>query len=53
VLLGAGVAAGLAYMARERVAGAAARVFSWCRGLVEEAGAALSAVLLALTVCGL
>jgi hypothetical protein len=53
VLLGVGVAAGLAYLARERVAAAAGQVFGWCRGLVEDAGTALSALLLALTVCGL
>jgi hypothetical protein len=53
VLLGAGVAAGLAYLARERVAAAAGRVFGWCRGLVEDAGTALGAMLLALSVCGL
>jgi hypothetical protein len=53
MLLGAGVVAGAAYLAREHVAAAAGRVFGWCRGLVEDAGTALSAVLLALTVCGL
>jgi hypothetical protein len=53
VLLGAGVAAGLAYLARERVAAAVGQVYGWCRGMVEDAGAAVSALLLALTVCGL
>jgi hypothetical protein len=53
VLLGVGIAAGTAYLARERIAAAAAQVFGWCRGLVEDAGTALSALLLALTVCGL
>jgi hypothetical protein len=53
ILLGVGIAAGTAYLARERIAAAAARVFGWCRGLVEDAGTALSALLLALTVCGL
>jgi len=53
VLLGAGVVTATAYLAREHVAAAAGRVFGWCRGLVEDAGTALSAVLLALAVCGL
>jgi hypothetical protein len=53
VLLGVGVAAGTAYLARERIAAAAAQVFGWCRGLAEEAGAALSWLLLAVTVCGI
>jgi hypothetical protein len=53
VLLGVGIVAGTAYLARERIAAAAAQVFGWCRGLVEDAGTALSALLLALTVCGL
>jgi hypothetical protein len=53
MLLGAGIVAGAAYLAREQIAAAAALVFGWCRGLVEDAGTALSALLLALTVCGL
>jgi hypothetical protein len=53
VLLGAGILAGTAYLARERIAAAAGRVWGWCRRLVEDAGAALGGVLLALTVCSL
>ena len=45
--------AGAAYLARAHIAAAIGHVYGWCRGLVEEAGTALSAVLLALTVCGL
>jgi hypothetical protein len=52
-LLSVGIAAGTAYLARERIAAAVAQVVGWCRGLVEDAGTALSALLLALTFCGL
>jgi hypothetical protein len=52
-LLGAGIVAGAAYLARERVAAVASQVYGWCRGLAEEAGAALSWLLLAVTVCGI
>jgi hypothetical protein len=53
MLLGAGVMAGAAYLARAHIAAAIGHVYGWCRGLVEEAGTALSAMLLALTVCGI
>jgi hypothetical protein len=53
VLLGIGIAAGTAYLARERVAAVASQVYGWCRELAEEAGAALSWLLLAVTVCGI
>jgi hypothetical protein len=53
VLLGAGIVAGAAYLARERVAAVASQVYAWCCGLAEEAGAALSWLLLAVTVCGI
>jgi hypothetical protein len=53
LLLGAGIVAGAAYLARERVAAVASQVYGWCRGLADEAGAALSWLLLAVTVCGI
>jgi hypothetical protein len=53
LLLGAGVVAAIVYLVRERVAAAAALAFGWCRRLVEEAGTALSWLLLAVTVCGI
>jgi hypothetical protein len=53
VLLGVGIAAGTAYLARERIATVAGQVYGWCQGLAQDAGTALSALLLALTVCGL
>jgi hypothetical protein len=53
MLLGAGLVAGVAYLARARVAAVASQVYGWCRGLADEAGAALSWLLLAVTVCGI